>query len=260
MSFLEKLKEATIGFSGYARLGRDPRGGFGYMAVLLAIVLAINGYLTMVDLRQHVAAWATQVEKWPDFGVRGGQFYFEGPMPFSQTLSDGTLLVIDTTGQTRPESLAGKSAYLVTREALYLIQPGLPHREFLFNRLRNDIGKAEFQQFLASRPERLVSFVYLFIYLFQLLFKAIDASVLALIAIFYGSMIRRPVSFELGFKMALYAMSLPVIIQWVFRDFTAFSPLGFTIWWSVATIYLIFGLRAYFIDGEANPQGPVSGH
>lgn len=260
VSFFEKLKDATIGFSGYARLGRDRRGGFGYIAALLAIVLAINGYLTMVDLRHEVATWASQVEKGPDFGVRGGQFFFDGPMPFSQTLPEGTQLVVDTTGQTQPDSLAGRSAYLVTREALYIIQPGVPNREFAFRMLRNDAGKAELQQFLASRPERLVWFVYLFIYLFQLLFKAIDASILALIATLYGSMLRRPVPFELGFRMALYAMSLPVIIQWVFKDFTSLSPMGFTLWWSMATIYLIFGLRAYFIDVDLNPEGSVSGN
>lgn len=132
MSFFEKLKDATIGFSGYARLARDPRGGFGYVAVLLAIVLAINGYINMVEMRRLTAEWSRQIATWPDFGVRNGQFYFEGPMPFRQTGADGTMLVIDTTGQTTPESLKGRPAVLITRDRYYMIQPGVQTREFEF--------------------------------------------------------------------------------------------------------------------------------
>lgn len=259
MSFFEKLKDATIGFSGYARLARDPRGSFGYMAILLAIVVAINGYINMVQLRRSIEQWSRQVATWPDFGVKGGQFYFEGPMPFRQTMEDGTLFVIDTTGQTQPESLAGQPAILITRDHYYILQPGAPAREFAFAQLRTDITKANLQEFLASGPERLLSFAYIFIYLFQLLFKAIDATILALIALVYGSIVRRPVSFELGFKLGVYAMTLPVIIQWVITDFHTYTALGFTVWWSLAAIYLIFGLRAYLISAEPDgPEGPAT--
>mgnify|MGYP001329648917 CR=1 FL=1 len=254
MSFLEKLKDATIGFSGYARLAQDPRGGFGFVALLLAIVLAINGYINMVQLRRVAAEMSRQMATWPDFGVRNGQFYFEGPMPFKQTTPDGTQITVDTTGQTTPEALKGQRAILITRERYYIIQPGVNHREFSFARLQTDVTKHDLLEILAAGPQRVLPFAYLFIYLFQLAFKAIDAVILALVALFYGRMVGRQVRFELGFRLGLYAMSLPIIIQWIWPAFHTWTATGFTIWWSVASIYLLFGLRAYW--ASESPEGP----
>lgn len=248
MSFFEKLKDATIGFSGYARLARDPRGGFGYMAILLAIVLAINCYINMVAFGRAAQSWSSQVAAMPPFGIRQGQFYFEGTMPYRERLDDGTLLVIDTTGQTQPESLAGQSTILVTRDHYFLIQPGSPVRQGAFSMLRQEITKESLQELLASRPERVLSFLYIFVYLFQLIFKAIDAAILGGIALFYASRFQRRIPFALGFKLGIYAMTLPTIIQWVINDFHTYTTVGFTLWWSMATIYLIFGLRAYLIQ------------
>lgn len=257
MSFLEKLKDATIGFSGYARLARDPRGGFGFIALLLAIVLAINGYINMVQLRRATAELAGQMSTWPEFGVRDGQFYFEGPMPYEQTAPDGTLLIVDTTGQTTPDALKGRRALLVTRERYYMIQPGIPSREFDFAKLRTDVTRQDLREIIAAGPQRILPFVYLFIYLFQLGFKALDGLILALVAIIYGRMVRRQVPFELGFRLGLYAMSLPIMIQWIYPNFHTWTTMGFTIWWSVATIYLLFGLRAYW--ATERPEGPPQG-
>ncbi|MFZ5815181.1 MAG: DUF1189 family protein [Bacillota bacterium] len=257
MSFFEQLKDATVGFSGYARLARDPRGSFGYMAVLLAIVIAINGYINLVQLRRVTAELARQVATWPDFGVRNGEFFFDGPMPFREVGADGTLLVVDTTGQTTPEALAEQRAVLITRERLYLMEPGAQPREFPFSQLQSDLGKPELEQFLRSGPGRLLPFIYLFIYIAQLAFKAVDAVLLALVAVLYSRSMGRHLPFELGFKLALYAMSLPVIIQWVWVDFHSWIPLHLAFWWSLATIYLIFGLRAYWFSTD--PEGPLPG-
>ncbi len=247
MSFFAKLRDATIGFSGYARLLCDPRGGFGFMATLLAIVVAINGYMNMVALRQMTTELARQVETWPEFRIAGGQVEFAGPMPFAQTLPGGLRLVVDTTGQTAPESLieSSRGAVLVTRTSLYVIQPGLQPRATNLAGLQGELTRADLQQFLAARPERLLSFVYLFVYLAQLGFKALDAAILGLIAMLYAGSIRRPIPFDLGYRAGLYAMSLPIIIQWIWKEFTVFSQPGFLIWWMTAVIYLVFGLRAY---------------
>lgn len=257
MSFFERLKEATIGFSGYPRLIREPRGAFGYMALLLAIVVVINGYMNLVELRQVSGDMARQMATWPEFGVRNGQFYFEGPMPFQKRLDDGILLVVDTTGQTTPAALSGQKAFLVTGSAYHVIQPGMPPREFSFAMLTTDLTREDLQTFLVDQIDGLLWFVYLFIYLFQLAFKALDAAILALIAMLYGRLAGRQVSFQLGFKLGLYAMSLPIIIQWIWRGFHTWTTMGFTIWWSVATIYLIFGLRAYWDSERA--EGPLQG-
>jgi len=249
VSFFAKLKDSTIGFSGYARLVRDPRGGFGFVATLLAVVVAIHGYMTMVEVGRATQQMAQQVESWPEFRIGQGRVEFAGEMPFTETMPDGTRLVIDTTGQTLPENLnVNRGTVLVTSDRFYFMQPGIPAWEMDITTMQGELTKEALRQFLAARPERIISFFYLFVYIVQLAFKALDAALLGLLAQFYANSLRRPIPYEVGYKIGLYAMTLPIIIQWVWKEFTVFSPPGFTIWWTIAGIYAIFGLRAYLAN------------
>jgi hypothetical protein len=69
--------------------------------------------------------------------------------------------------------------------------------------------------------------------------------------VLYGNITGRRVSFDLGFKLGLYAMTLPIIIQWIPLAFTTLSPGGFAVWWALAILYLIMGLRAHQVTEAA---------
>jgi hypothetical protein len=250
--FFERLKESTIGFSGYPRLARDRASGFGYLALLLLIVLALSAMTNTVKAKNDLSAVANQLAAGPDFGLRSGEVYYNGPMParFGDE-AGGAMVIIDTTGKTGPEALKGYSqGVLVTKNRLYQVQAGRTQFTDLAG-LPISFTKADVVGLLRGLWF-VVPIGYLFIYPFQLGFKALDAVILGLIALIWGSVTRRAVPFSLGFKVGLYAMSLPIIMQWVIPSYSTmpwnkpYGGLGFVAWWAVAIIYLIYGLQAHF--------------
>jgi hypothetical protein len=247
MSFISSFKDATIGFSGYARLARAKAGGFGYIALLLLIVMAISGWITTVQLSRSVAAAIPNVQRAPDFALDHGHVWFDGPMPYRLADTGGTTVIIDTTGKTTVDAIAKEQpgSMLLTEQTLYQVQPGGSVKVTDLRPLQPvRVDKGDLIAFLPKLP-RFVPFLYVLGYLAQLGFKALDALILGCIALLYGTATGRRVTFDLGFKLGLYAMSLPIIIQWIWPTFRTISFVGFGIWWGLAVLYLIMGLRAH---------------
>lgn len=251
LSFLDQLQEATIGFSGYARLGRSKRSGFGYLALLLALVLVVNAYINMVQIRRVSTEVARQVTALADFHLKGGRLTYDGAMPVRVSTTGGFPVIIDTTGQTTPATIPDPIAILVAQEGYTLVQTGMAPVAMEYP--PGEMTKADLLDLLTDSPERIVYLAYPFIYTFQLAAKALDALLLALIGLLYGRISKRQVPFGLSYKLALYAISLPTIIQWIWQDFHTYLPTGFVAWWLIAAIYQLFGLRAYFAaEGESH--------
>jgi hypothetical protein len=251
LRFHERFKDATIGFSGYARLLKEPENGFSYMAVLLLIVLSIscvimtnNVRLALVDLRPRLAGA-------PDFSLVNGEVHYNGKMPFEVKDTNGNaVLILDTTGQTTIESLAGKkNVTLIGRDYMYQVsvtgkgtttnfqQPGL-------NQV--SVTKQGVQAFIDKDLQWLTPVVYLFVYGFQLGAKALDALILALVALIAATAYGHKIPLATGYTLGLYAISLPTLIQWVWPGFSTITFTGFVIWWGLAIIYTVMGLRASF--------------
>lgn len=249
MSFIEELKDATIGFSGYARLARGSRSPMRYLVILLAIVVAINGYINYVRIRNITAATLPVVQQMPDFRLQDGRFEFDGPVPY-ETRALGMRFIIDTTGQTGPEALGSEAGFLITADHYYMTRPGVPAQAIDLSLIRGRLTRDDLILFLESGPQRMIPFAYGIIFVFQVGIKSLDAAILAGVTTLSTRSNRRPVPFRLAYRLAIYAMSLPIIIQWIWPNFSTLSIGGFAIWWGLTTTYLAFGLRAY-LHGDA---------
>lgn len=250
MSFVSKLQDATIGFSGYPRLLRDRSGGFGYMALLLFIVLSISAVVSTVTAKRDLEYWASRVASGPDFAFENGELRFEGPMP--HRIEEGVvLIVVDTTGRTGPEVLSGRAAgILFTKDKVYQVGFFGQVQETDLKQMPAPVNlEKEHVVELMRSAYVIVPFAYIFIYIGQLVFKAADAMVLGYIASSLMARAGRRIPFEVGFKAGLYAMSLPILIQWFYLGFTTLTPFGFITWWSLAVFYLVMGLRAAEAEG-----------
>lgn len=241
MSFISRFKDATIGFSGYPRLAREKSGGFGYIALLLLVVMAISAWISTVQLSRAMATAIPQLEAAPDFALANGQLRFDGPMPYRVADS----VVIDTTGKTTEADIRTEGAghILLTADTMYQVQGAGQVRSTDLRQMPYSVNKQDLLSFMPSLP-RFVPFLYVLLYVGQLGFKALDAIILGGIAVLSGRITGRRVSFDLGFKLGLYAMTLPIIIQWIWPSFHTFSMAGFGIWWGLAAVYLLMGLRA----------------
>jgi len=254
VSFVSRLQDATIGFSGYPRLARDPASGFGYLALFLFIVLTISGLITTQQVRTTMAEMRRELVKTPDFALENGQVSFAGPMPYTIRESSGAVIIIDTTGQTTEADLRGAKpgSALITRDKVYQTSTLGRTQTTDLRQIPVRVRKADVMN-LMEYLHWFVPVCYLFLYGFQLGFKALDAVMLAAIALMYGLMVKREVSFNLGFKLGLYAMTLPTLIQWLYPNFHTFEPKGFVIWWGLAVLYLLMGLRASLAASDEAP-------
>lgn len=246
MSFIERFKDATIGFSGYPRLARDRSNAFAFMAVLLFISVAIAGVITTVQTYRVTAAMAAEMQQGPDFGLKDGVFYFDGEMPHKVGGADGLFAVIvDTTGKTSPDVLKSEPAnsLLITESTLYQVDAmqnirTTPLKAIPLAFTRSDLVEE------VQRAYQWVPGIYFLTYGFQLGFCSVSAAILGRIANAYAANFRRRVPRALGFKLALYAMSLPTLLSWVFPNFRNYTLRGFLLWWGISLIYLLQGTKA----------------
>lgn len=248
MTFFERARDATIGSSGYPALARDRAGGFGYLAFLLLIVLTISAVISSVQTQRVLREAVRRLEAGPDFTVQDGLLDFRGPMPYRYyDHAPFVTVMVDTTGQTSPTSLNGYAAgLLITEDKVYHSAPAVYSlRHFLPGTVtRADLVRAVPGLWVY------VPFSYVFVYIFQVGAKALDACLLALIGMQFARSRGYPPSFALAFKLSLYAMTLPIMLQWLLPGFTTipFSQsglFGFVLWWGLSALYLTLGMHAY---------------
>lgn len=248
MGFFQRLKDATIGFSGYAQLGRS-RWAFGFMTLILLIAMAVGVARWTSDARFYGPLIAQELKNGPDWGLVDGDFHYDGAMPAYLAPN----IIVDTTGQYQPNQLKDlRQGILITKDEYYLWNNGsldaVPLDELPFNFTRDDLSR------LVAQLHRYVPYFGLLAFLFQLGFKAIDAVILAAIGQWAVKVTPpgRPAPFEIAYRLALHAMTLPIIIQWIF-GFSSLGP-GFIIWWGVAVLYTVGGLRAFYKDAGGVPE------
>ncbi|HWI50792.1 MAG TPA: DUF1189 domain-containing protein [Symbiobacteriaceae bacterium] len=265
MTFIERIKAATIGFNGYARLGRDNAGGFGFMAFILFVAMTVSCIWNTVDFVRGIGNSADEMAQIPDFTFSNGQVEFKEKMPYVID-EGGTIIIVDTTGQTGPGALSGHAnGMLITKTRLYQVQPGRGMRETDLSTIPFTLTKNSIIGFV-QKMWIAIPVGYVFMFLFQLGFKALDACILGLVGLIYGSSTGKQVDFGLAFKLGLYAITIPTLLQWIIPGFSTIpftsttGTLGFLGWWALAIIYLIFGLQAYFKNPDGmDPNGYYAG-
>lgn len=257
MNLLDRFVASITGPAGFARLARDRHSGFDYLAVWLLILVFIAGTRTVLNTRGDFREAAGTLAAGPDFGLRGGEAYFAGDMPY-EVVDDGRLrIVVDTTGATGPEVLAQRAeGLLVTRHKLYQKQAYRGVQEVDLRAVPVTVTRDD----IVGLVRNLHWFViagYGFFYAYSLGAKAVAAVVLALFGLLYGAIAKRQVTFGLGWKLGCYALTVPVALQLVVPYF----PYRWWVYWGVALLYLFLGLGAATKPpaaetGTVPPAGP----
>ncbi len=245
MSFVSKFKDATIGSSGYPRLITGNESGFRYMAVLLLLVLSVATAIDTLKMRGWMVNAQQALRAAPNFDLQEGRLRFDGPMPY-RVEEEGVIMIVDTTGQTSPDILRGArpSSFLATETKVYQVTWTGAVQESDLSRLPISLSKEDVLRLMASM-HLVVPFAYTLIYGFQLACKTLNALILGALAVAYAKRTGHQVPFATGYKLAFYAMTMSILIQWIVPGFTTLSLPGATIWWGLAGLYVVMGLKAH---------------
>jgi len=252
VSIIDRFKDATIGFSGYPRLVRDRASGFGFMALVLALVMLISGAIWTVRAKAQLTQAAQSLANGPDFSLQNGEVNFSGTMPYKIKEENGAFLIVDTTGQTTPDVLNGAApgSILITKNAYHAVSPLGKVQSFDLSQLPVSIGKSDIVKLLNNAHWYVIA-AFVLLYPFQLGFKAFDAVILGLFATMTANSMRRKLPFDTAWKIGLYALTMPTLIQWIFPGFSTLSRIGFGVWWLLGLLYAVMGTRAYLTDSGA---------
>lgn len=233
MGFVNRLTASVIGFDGYRRLWREP-GGFGHLALWILVLTALAAGWTFVRVRAQTDRVRTELAAAPDFGLRGGQVYYNGKQPLQIREGNG-MIIIDTTGRTGEEALRNLSrGVLVTRDAIYEQRPGTTRRLDLGQLRGLEFTRQDLIGLIGLMPWLLLA-GYVFVYLWWLGVGALLALAVALVAGLYAGAARREVPFGQAFRLACYALTLPMAL--------AVLPVYFRgVWWVVIGVALAYGI------------------
>ncbi|NPV89988.1 MAG: DUF1189 family protein [Firmicutes bacterium] len=249
MDMLNQFWKSITSFQSYRELVNNPlkRVIIYFIVIYLLIsVLWVFGYL-------H--SWRVTIDELlyalPDFRLVNGEMQVFEPMPIIEK-DASSIIAIDTTGRTGPEVLNGYyQGILITRDSLYLKENSLRVKKHDFKTYKKvDITKnqliGKWQGAQAEYRTTIIAVALILGIPYFLLAKALTALVFGLIALGVAAFQKVEMKLSDGVKIAIYAMSLPVILELLFGETGLIyeAPLFDLFYYGIFFIYMVFALKA----------------
>jgi hypothetical protein len=95
-----RLLTASFQPNAYRALLQEPKAGLGFLWRWVALATFAAAVLTVGLVSSAVPAMRRAVAEGPDFGIRDGRFFYDGPQPVRRPFG-AVAVVVDTTGELR---------------------------------------------------------------------------------------------------------------------------------------------------------------
>ncbi len=180
----------------------------------------------------------------PDFIFTPEGFKVKGKLPVISADEERFLWVFDPSGRTNASILDGypKGVYLSNEGVLYK-KNEFETRHYSLEALKQyaPITKADVER-LISYHWVLTSVIVLFFLAFSVLAKFFSAFIVALLGLAGLAVGRRRVPFDVLFRLAMYALTLPIIVKTSASVAKIDIPWFFLIYYGIAVFYLVRGI------------------
>lgn len=256
MDFFGRLKDSVVSPGSYRELSRITAGSTVIYLVLLVflVTLPVHIYRAMQMAASTDEIIATLKEELPPFVLADGELKVDGKMPIVLDDSDldgkssGTaadiIFIIDTTGQMDEKDLQNHTQGIFIGKDRMVQKDGLRNQTMYFR----DIKELRFTKadLLALIPYmNIFAFGYvLFGSLAVLTFKLIQALGLALLVMLLAKNARASLDFSGCFNIAVYSLTLPIILDGLMMGFWPDFSMFFLIYYTVACVYIVLGVRS----------------
>ncbi len=262
MNFFGHIKDAIFVPSAYKELaGQKIAISLLYLVLLVFLVtLPVHIYLGMEMMSGIDGIGDEAQRKIPDFLLSDGELKVEGEMPIvideptpgtgtsSSSPSGDIYIVVDTTGRMDEKSLLYHTNGIFIGKDRLVQKDNFRNQTIYFKDFKDaTFTKADMMAYIPW----LKTFSILFMILGPItvcIFKLIQALLLGLVAWLVAQGMKVELAYARGLNIAIYALTLPVLLDGIMEGFWPDFPMFFLVYYTIAMVYLVLGVRAYSDD------------
>ncbi|MCL4441490.1 MAG: DUF1189 domain-containing protein [Firmicutes bacterium] len=246
MGFFRQIKDSFTNFSSYRDVAGQKTGKtIKYFFILFTIIFIVWLIQFAYTFNNGTAEFVSTIkEKIPEFRLANGQLNVDAPQPLLVDGGNGSVLIIDTTGQT-DESVLDKynEGVFISRDKL-INKQNIEKKEISFADLKQvTLDKQKLLSFLPLFKWLLV-IIAVFAYVFGSAWVVITLVIMGLIGLFINGTMKGGLRFGHTWNIAVYALTLPWLLE-TFKDLVYPAiPYFWAIKWGLALFLLYKGIEA----------------
>ena len=257
MGFFRDVKNSFTDFQSY-KIFAFQKGGktFKYLLLLFTLVFLIGGIRFVLNFSEGTGQVRQTVEdEVPDFRLENGELSVEGQQPIVLGDDGHTVMIIDTTGQTDETALDSYREGLLIFKDRLISKQDYQQRIIKYSDIPNLTLDKQILIGLLPLLKWLFVLVAVFAFIFKLVWVLITTLILALIGWGISSNFKTKLQFANLWNIAVYAFTLPWLLEMVKNLVYPGLPLFWAIKWGLAIYIAYRGIQAVkdplLPDGEA---------
>jgi len=247
VGFLKNMSDSAINFSEYRNFAHSPWKKVINYLLLIVLILGLPVLLSVVfDFNRGVDDFISEFHKEiPDFVLKNGELTMSGEMPLVFE-GDGSAVYIDTSGETDDSVLDDYDfGIYFSKTEMVSKQSTVEKQTFSYSVFQEqEIHKADVENYL-SDSKKFVGFMIIFfglIYFF--LAKLCTAALLGIVCRLFSSIQNISLRYGQVFKITVFALTIPTLFQALHQILAPGFIYGWSIYYSIALLYLWFAVRA----------------
>ncbi|MCL6558701.1 MAG: DUF1189 domain-containing protein [Firmicutes bacterium] len=247
MNFFLRVKGSIADFSAYRQFASEPFDkAFAYL-VLLVLLLGVPFLIyAAVRLNTGINQFAvTFSQNVPEFILKNGELSVQANMPLIMEKSESFVMVVDTTGRTAESILDDyEKGIFMSRTKFVSKKNPVQKEEVSFSAFKGlVVTKADVERWLPM-IKLIGIFVVIFGFIYMLIAKLIGTLIMAIVCLFFSVVQRAGLGYGSALRIAVYALTLPTVLQTLQTAFLPRLPLSWAVYYGVFAVYLWFAVRA----------------
>ncbi len=248
MGFFKDMSDSAINFSQYRYFANLPWKRVITYLLLMVLVLGIPVLLSFAyDFQRDMTKRIEQFDRTaPDFVLMNGELTVAGDMPLVyESENHDSAIIVDTSGKTDSSVLDEyEQGFFIEKTKLVYKQNSLEKQEYHFSALKDlELEKADVANMLSYLKP--MSMMIIFWGLIYFIFaKICTVSILSLVTLLFSGIQNCGLNYGQSFKITVYAITIPTLFQSLQNIIAPGFVYGWSIYYSIAVIYLWFAVRS----------------
>ena len=248
VSFVRQFWISITNWKEYPLLKAQTLGkAFGYLFLITLVFGSISLIKPIIEFNDFLEELAVQYQaKVPEFVFGDGALRVDAKMPVTLLDEAKSLFVIDTSGATDSSILNNyEEGALVTKDKLFFKHNRYELREYNFSEFKEvRFTKSDLGSWIPYL-KWLSVLVVLFGWVGFMVGKLFSALLVSLVGLIIFNSYRDQLNFSQIYKLAIYALTLPILIKVSLELIGYTLPLFFLLYYGLAIVYLVLAAGSF---------------